>query len=466
MDQNQEKEKVLIARNNETGQIGAVTGQNPDGTPRMTDVKSANISDLVKFTKGQNPVEAFVSNFVRQAKNPTLFGFFSVNAEDFGTVGQGLGALLESPDANKEMLAPFKVEVSQESQAQRKYQPNDESGIDWAAFKENWGVDREQLEKSGDLEKMLNYGKSGLVKIQPTLAGEKIELDARLSLRKDDNGNVTLVPHFIHLEPNLEKEYRGHQFTKEDKDQLLNPGNLGRKHELTGKSGKKIASYVSLDRLTNEIVSLPIDKLHIRGNIGKSVLTKDEIETLKSGSPIINKEVTLREGKTFTTTLQVNADSRCVEFVPKAWQNHNKTERQQQPQRQQSGQKNSWTEENGIIRPISKWKDNHFTEQQKADYVAGKTVVLENAVDDKGQPCALYVKYRPELGRTVGSTKNTDLAQSVVPSNDSATQVAVNNDGKTNEATKNVREPLQQGQTAPKNDDQQKQQRKPGGSKV
>ena len=78
MDQNQEKEKVLIARNNETGQIGAVTGQNPDGTPQMADVKSAKLSDLVKFTKGQNPVEAFVSNFLRQAKNPSVFGFFSV----------------------------------------------------------------------------------------------------------------------------------------------------------------------------------------------------------------------------------------------------------------------------------------------------------------------------------------------------------------------------------------------------
>jgi hypothetical protein len=41
--------------------------------------------------------------------------------------------------------------------------------------------------------------------------------------------------------------------------------------------------------------------------------------------------------------------------------------------------------------------------------------------------------------------------------------MAVNNDGRTNEATKNVKEPLQQGQTAPKNDSQQKQQRKPKG---
>ena len=34
MENNQEEPNVLIARNNETGQIGAVTGQNPDGSPK------------------------------------------------------------------------------------------------------------------------------------------------------------------------------------------------------------------------------------------------------------------------------------------------------------------------------------------------------------------------------------------------------------------------------------------------
>nr|WLG15577.1 hypothetical protein [Bacteroides sp.] len=39
--------------------------------------------------------------------------------------------------------------------------------------------------------------------------------------------------------------------------------------------------------------------------------------------------------------------------------------------------------------------------------------------------------------------------------------MAVNNDGKTNEATKNLREPLQKGQTNPKDARQQQQQEKP-----
>ena len=44
---------------------------------------------------------------------------------------------------------------------------------------------------------------------------------------------------------------------------------------------------------------------------------------------------------------------------------------------------------------------------------------------------------------------------------ESRTQVAVNSEGKTNEATKNLKEPLQKGPTAPKNDKQQHQQDKP-----
>lgn len=489
MDQNQEQEQVLIARNNETGEIGAVKGQNPDGSPQLAEMKSAKLSDLVKFTKGQNPVEAFVSNFLRQAKNPSMFGFFKVPADRFDSVGQAMGDLIKEPEANAEMLKDFKVEVPQQTQSNKKeethsnveaqagkpteaqanhddttkYHAIDESKIDWEAFKNNWGVDREQLEKSGDLEKMLNYGKSGLLKIQPTLAGEKMELDARLSLRTDANGSVKLVPHFIHLEPNLEKEYRGHQFTAADKEQLLKTGNLGRIVELNGKDGQKIPSYVSLDRLTNEIVSMPVDRLRIKGNIGKTELTKDEIETLKRGQPIIGKEINTRDGKTFKTTLQVNADSRCVEFVPKAWHNHKQGVQQQQ---KSSQQQNSWTDENGNIRPISKWKENIFTEQQKKDYVEGKTVVLENAVDKKGQPCTLYLKFDPKKQRPIASPNNPDIQQTVAPSNESATQVAVNNEGKTNEATNKVKEPLQQGQTAPKNEEQQTRQRKPKGPKM
>lgn len=472
MDQIQEQEQVLIARNNETGQVGAVTGVNPDGTPQMTDVKSAKLSDLIKFSKGQNPLEAFLSNFVRQCKNPTIFGFFQVPADRFDSVGVAMADLAKDPVANADLLKNNVVEVPKQAEVQAlkdnipkeeakedthresKYHAIDPAKINWEEFTNQWGVNKEQLEKSGDLEKMLNYGKSGLVRIYPTLAGEKLELEVRLSLRSDANGNIKLVPHPIYNKPNLEREYRGYQFTAEDKEQLLKTGNLGKVVELNGKNGEKIPSYVSIDRLTNQVVSMSAKSLFIKNNIGRTELTPEEIATLKEGKPIVDKQITLRDGKTFTTTLQVNADARSVEFVPKAWQNHKENHTQSQQQR------NGWTDAEGNIRPIGKWKGIPFTDQQKQDYVNGKTVVLTNAVDKEGQPCTLYVKFNPDIQRPLSYTENPDLKQTVAPSNDSATQVAVNNEGKTNEATNKIREPLQQGQTTPKNEEQQKRQKK------
>ncbi|MCM1521407.1 MAG: DUF4099 domain-containing protein, partial [Muribaculaceae bacterium] len=249
MDQNQEQEQVLIARNNETGQVGAVVGQNPDGTPKMTDVKSAKMSDLVKFNKGENPLEAFLSNFIRQVKNPSTFSFFKVPADRYESVGMAMADFMQNPEANAEILKDFKVGMPQQAKAetqqqeknpaetqeqkQSTYHAIDPGKINWEEFSSQWGVNREQLEKSGDLDKMLNYGKSGLVRIYPTLAGEKIELEARLSLRTDANGNIKLVAHPIYNRPNLEKEFKGYKFTAEDKEQLLKTGNLGKVVELT-----------------------------------------------------------------------------------------------------------------------------------------------------------------------------------------------------------------------------------------
>ena len=221
----------------------------------------------------------------------------------------------------------------------------------------------------------------------------------------------------------------------------------------------------------NEIVDIPVDKVRIYNKVGKTNLSKEEVDILRAGLPL-PKEVTLQNGRKFPALLQVNADKRDVEFVPgqpRQQQSQRQGKSQDNPDAQGQKQENngegqrrnrSWTNEDGSIRPISKWRDDKFTEQQIKDYVEGKTVVLANAKDDQGQPCTKYLKFDREKGRPLTYSQNPDLAQTVAPSNESRTQLAVNNEGKTNEATKHVKEPLQQGQTAPKNETQQKQQAK------
>ena len=325
----------------------------------------------------------------------------------------------------------------------------------------------------------MNYGKTGLVTVKPTFGYESYELQARLSFQKAEDGTLKLTPHFIRNEPRLDIPHRGYTFTDDDKKALKRTGNLGKLINFANeKTGEIKPHYISIDRLTNEVVDIPADKVRIPNKIGQSSLSRAEQDILRAGLAL-PKEVTLKNGRKFEAMLQVNADKRDVEFVPGQ-------PRQQQTQRQGKSQDNpdaqgqkqdnngegqrrnrSWTNEDGSIRPIGKWKDDVFTDQQKADYVEGKTVVLANAKDDQGQPCTKYLKFSFEKGRPLTYSQNPDLAQTVAPSNESRTQLAVNNEGKTNEATKHVKEPLQQGQTAPKNETQQKQQtRKSKGMKV
>ena len=483
-----QNEEVLIARNNETGQVGAVTGLNEDGTPKMTDVKSAKLSDLVKFSKGQNPLEAFLSNFIRQCKNPSTFGFFKVPADRYDSVGQAMGDFIKDPETNAEILKDFKVDVPQqtqtnvkeqaqenkatETQAQKpaeeqaaqteqpKYHAIDESKIDWAMLKEKWGIDRDQLEKSGDLREMLYNRKSQIVTVTPNFGGEKFPIDARLSFRADADGNVKVVPHFIHREPKLDQEFEGYKFTKEDKEALKTTGNLGKVVDLVDKAtGEVKPSYVSVDRLTNEIVSVPVKAVFIKDTIGQTKLTMAEISELKKGKALPPKQITDKNGKTYNVVLQVSADRKGVEFVPGG------VRRQEQSQQQgnnQGQQQSSWLTKDGNIKPITKWAGVPMTPQQQADYTAGKVVEMTNMVDKQGQKCTVYLQFNPEKQRPTTSLNDPR----VKVAEESKTQKAVNNDGLTNEATKHVAEPLQKYQTAPKDENQAKQQRKPKGPKL
>lgn len=116
--ENIQEQEVLIARNNETGQVGAVVGQNPDGTPKMVDAKSAKLSDLVMFNKNQNPIEAFISNFIRQAQNPSLFGFFKLPADRYDAIAPAMADLIQDHESNGEMLKPYEVDVKSVAQTQ------------------------------------------------------------------------------------------------------------------------------------------------------------------------------------------------------------------------------------------------------------------------------------------------------------------------------------------------------------
>ncbi len=515
MAKKKDEKDVLIVRDEKTGEISVVAGLNADGSPKRTPAKAENAQSFLQFDRHGDVLDNFFKNFFRQCKEPSRFGFYRVAADQADKLLEVIKDLLKDPDGNKEMLAPHKVDTSgyekkvqeeqaaekpeqteqkqeepkkqeemeqkneqnqespQQTQGNRGYQPIDESKINWQELEEKWGVKRDDLEKSGDLTKMLNYGKSDLVKVSPNFGGEAFELDARLSFKKDGEGNISLVPHFIRKEQKLD-EYKEHKFSDEDRKNLRETGNLGRVVDIVDReTGEIIPSFISIDRKTNEITDIPANKVRIPERIGKTEITKQEQDMLRAGLPVRDKLIERKDGRKFVTTLQVNVEQRGVEFVPgtgrspRAAQTQETKNNPAQGQAQdaenaaaiQNGQRrNSWTNADGSIRPISKWSGVEFTEQQKADYVAGKAVKLENVTDKQGFHATMYIRFNPEKGRPYRYDTDPDNAQKVAPSNESRTQVAVNSEGKTNEATKNLKEPLRKGQTAPKDTAQQQQQ--------
>ena len=113
---------------------------------------------------------------------------------------------------------------------------------------------------------------------------------------------------------------------------------------------------------------------------------------LRAGLPVRDKLIERTDGRKFVTTLQVNVEQRGVEFVPGTGRSprtaqtqeakNNPTQGQAQgmensaaPQKEQ--RRNTWTNADGSIRPISKWSGVNFTDKQKADYAAGKAIYPE-----------------------------------------------------------------------------------------
>ena len=515
MAKKKDEKDVLVVRDEKTGEISVVAGLNADGSPKRIPAKAENAQSFLQFDRHGDVLDNFFRNFFRQCREPSRFGFYRVAADQADKLLEVIKDLLKDPDGNKEMLAPHKVDTSgyekkvqeeqsaekqeqpeqkqddepkkqeemeqkneqnqespQQTQGNRGYQPIDESKINWQKLEEKWGVKRDDLEKSGDLNRMLNYGKSDLVRVSPNFGGEAFELDARLSFKKDGEGNVSLVPHFIRKEQKLD-DYKEHKFSDDDRKNLRETGNLGRVVDLVDReTGEIIPSFVSIDRKTNEITDVSASKVRIPERIGKTEITKQEQDMLRAGLPVRDKLIERKDGRKFVTTLQVNVEQRGVEFVPGTGRSPRAVQTQENKEKQAQGtentantnkeqRRNTWTNADGSIRPISKWSGVDFTEQQKADYVAGKAVKLENVTDKQGFHATMYIKFNPEKGRPYRYDTNPDNAQKVAPSNESRTQVAVNNEGKTNEATKNLKEPLRKGQTAPKDTAQQQQQEKP-----
>jgi len=108
------------------------------------------------------------------------------------------------------------------------------------------------------------------------------------------------------------------------------------------------------------------------------------------------------------------------------------------------------------------FRGKELNDEQYDRFKAGQTIYLDGLLDKKNQPYQGYITLNQGNGKIDFSFQNPDkIQQQAKPTEAHKTQTAVNSEGKTNEATKHLKEPLQKGQQSPKDKSQQVKQDKP-----
>ena len=326
--------------------IQAVSEINKNGKYSTVPADKEHQNSFLKIDRYATFFENFLKNFWSQLKDPTHFGLFTMKEEEFDKpeVKQAIEDLAEGKKtkAVEEFLKKYEItpknqteqsinnqnseEMAKKNQTQQpvveandqqqnnQYRYN-ESMINWDQLK-NFGLSREYLQERGLLDSMLKgYKTNQLVPINLNFGSAVLRTDARLSLQQSNTGEVVLAIHGIRKQPELERPYFGHIFSEEDKKNLLETGNMGRVVELKGRNGEYIPSFISLDKMTNEVVAMRAENVYIPNEIKGVQLTDQEKNDLREGKKVYIEGMTAKSGNEFNAHIQVSAERRGIDFI-------------------------------------------------------------------------------------------------------------------------------------------------------
>lgn len=391
--------------------IQAVSEINKNGKYSTVPADKEHQNSFLKIDRYATFFENFLKNFWSQLKDPTHFGLFTMKEEEFDKpeVKQAIEDLAEGKKtkAVEEFLKKYEITPknqteqsinNQNSEAMAKknqtQQPvveaNDqqqnnqyrynESMINWDQLK-NFGLSREYLQERGLLDSMLKgYKTNQLVPINLNFGSAVLRTDARLSLQQSNTGEVVLAIHGIRKQPELERPYFGHIFSEEDKKNLLETGNMGRVVELKGRNGEYIPSFISLDKMTNEVVAMRAENVYIPNEIKGVQLTDQEKNDLREGKKVYIEGMTAKSGNEFNAHIQVSAERRGIDFIF----------------------------ENDRIFNRTALGGVELTKQQIEDLNAGKAIFVEDMKRKDGELFSSYVKLDEATGRPNYTRYNPD----------------------------------------------------------
>ncbi|WP_446785157.1 DUF3945 domain-containing protein [Macellibacteroides fermentans] len=472
------KDKVLLMQDEGEGnKLKVVKGIDKKGKIDAIDPMKAKQTDFIKIDKHADPLENFFQNFFNQAKNPSHTGFYAVTVDMLDKVLSLSDKELEKfridprDYLNKEQEQSAKKDEKEvvTKKKEEKMDATTEQKTEFKQFDTNripeseyqkYGIKPENLE--GELKAMsYGYKSPHLVDINPKIEGVDYPMKARLSLEEQPDGSLKFVPHPQQQQVDLDKPFQGIMLPNDVKENLLATGNSGRVVELEPRPGEKVPSLISIDKLTNRLEAVPLDKLTVSQNLKGTELTPEQQQALKEGKKVLVEGMTSKNTigtdnpRKFDAYVQFNAAKGGYDFSYEGLDRNKYQQNAKQEQNQNGEQQNQ-------VRIPKKLLGVDLDEKQQNSLREGKAVYVQGMLKDaKGEPFNAYVKVNNEKGKLDFFKWNPDRAKKqgadVKVAEGNKTQVAVNSQGKTNEATKHSKEPLKQGQQKPTENQEQKQ---------
>ncbi len=486
--------KVLLTQG-EDGKLKAIAGEQ-DGKIKTVNPTKENADQFMKIDTNGNALENFFKKLSAQFSHPSHTGVYAVSTSAADKVAAFFDKII-SIDHTDKVLDPYRVKPDgqMQEQGQGKYQPLDLNKLDWKEV-EKLGISGEGLQ---DTLKAMVYGHKspGLVDIKPSIDGQEYPMQARLSLEQQADGSIKIVTHPKQEQPDFDKPFMGVVFTEQDKEQFQKTGHGARVFELEPIGGdEKIPSLISLDKLTNRLEAVPLSEINIPQTLKNAPLSPEQQQGLKEGKAVwiegMDKKVKSgEEPQKIDRFVQYNAVNKNFDFKfsDEQRQQHNQNRQAKQGEGQekplpkarkvdevwvyskQGGVQLSREDFDKLCKKEPVFINGMESQKPKQQADASGAQKVE-ATDQKGQKYNAWVWIDDNKGKVRHSTKHPDQiraieakqaakdTQKVTPAAGFETQAAVNNQGKTNEATKHSKEPLKQGQSQPTAKQAEKQEQK------
>ena len=407
----QEKD-VLLVLDKQQGKVSAVKGFDKEGN--LQTVPPIQGGEFMQVDKNGDIISNLVANFYRKFQDTEGLALFRCKASEVEQNAKAIEDNHRNPtpegDRQTETLRVPKPDNPESKQGYR----FDPAKIDWESLKKV-GITAETLKNTKDYDRVMRgYKSRNTYTVSGSIGGFYLKpTDVKLSFYQAKDGTVVPKLHGVQQDEKLlQRPYNGHEFSKQEQTTLQSTGNLGDIAQIKDpKSGEQIPVFISRDRYTHELEYMRADKWKCPDSVCGVKVSPEQKAAFEAGKAVKMENLQFKDGTKRSAYLQVSAVERGLEFLPRA--------------------------------AVQALQQGPQPTQQVAGIKDGQGVEFNGHVQPGAQ----------------GKSPDKVQAKDVTPAAESRTQVAVNTEGKTNEATKQAKEPLKQGQDKPTAKQKEKQEK-------